>query len=158
MSINVFTASGRCGQDMEVRFTPSGKAIGQFSLPVETGYGDSKKTSWVTCKMFGERAEKLAQYITKGAAVTVTGAFQLDEWEKDGVKHSRPCVLVNDIQLPPMQQGSQPAAQPQAQQQRQQPAQQRPQQQGGYAQAASQPIQPQSEPPFSWDDDAPPFV
>lgn len=88
MGINVFTASGRCGQDMEVRFTPNGKAIGQFSLPVETGYGDSKKTSWVTCKMFGERAEKLAQYITKGAAVTVTGAFKLDEWEKDGVKHS----------------------------------------------------------------------
>ena len=126
MGINVFTASGRCGQDMEVRFTPNGKAIGQFNLPVETGFGDNKKTSWVTCKMFGERAEKLAQYVTKGAAVTVTGAFQLDEWEKDGVKHSRPCILVNDIQLPPQQQAGTQQQRQQAQQQWANPQQGKP--------------------------------
>ena len=154
MGINVFTASGRCGQSMEVKYTSGGKAIGQFNLPVETGFGDNKKTSWVTCKMFGERAEKLAQYITKGAAVTVTGAFQLDEWEKDGVKHSRPCILVNDIQLPPQQQGGQ-----QTQGQPQQPQRQQPQQNNGYQQARSQPMQqPQyNEPPMSFDDDLPPF-
>ena len=153
MGINVFTASGRCGQDMEVRFTPNGKAIGQFNLPVETGFGDNKKTSWVTCKMFGERAEKLAQYVTKGAAVTVTGAFQLDEWEKDGVKHSRPCILVNDIQLPPQQQGGQ---QSQGQQQ-QQPQRQQAPQNNGYQQARNQPMQqPQyNEPPADWDSDIP---
>ena len=155
MGINVFTASGRCGQDMEVRFTPNGKAIGQFNLPVETGFGDNKKTSWVTCKMFGERAEKLAQYVTKGAAVTVTGAFQLDEWEKDGVKHSRPCILVNDIQLPPQQQGGQQ----QQGQQAQQPQRQQAPQNNGYQQARNQPMQqPQyNEPPMSFDDDLPPF-
>ena len=155
MGINVFTASGRCGQDMDVRFTPNGKAIGQFNLPVETGFGDNKKTSWVTCKMFGERAEKLAQYVTKGAAVTVTGAFQLDEWEKDGVKHSRPCILVNDIQLPPQQQGGQQ----QQGQQAQQPQRQQAPQNNGYQQARNQPMQqPQyNEPPMSFDDDLPPF-
>ena len=154
MGINVFTASGRCGQDMEVRFTPNGKAIGQFNLPVETGFGDNKKTSWVTCKMFGERAEKLAQYVTKGAAVTVTGAFQLDEWEKDGVKHSRPCILVNDIQLPPQQQGGQ---QPQGQQQQQQQQRQQAPQNNGYQQARNQPMQqPQyNEPTTDWDSDIP---
>ena len=156
MGINVFTASGRCGQSMEVKYTSGGKAIGQFSLPVETGYGDSKKTSWVTCKMFGERAEKLAQYITKGAAVTVTGAFQLDEWEKDGVKHSRPCILVNDIQLPPQQQGGQQSQYQQAPQ-GQQPQRQQAPQNNGYQQARSQPMQQQqySEPPVGWDDEIP---
>ena len=148
MGINVFTASGRCGQDMEVRFTPNGKAIGQFNLPVETGFGDNKKTSWVTCKMFGERAEKLAQYITKGAAVTVTGAFQLDEWEKDGVKHSRPCILVNDIQLPPQQQVGQ---QSQGQQQQQPQQRQQAPQNNGYQQARSQPMQQQDAPQFNDD-------
>ena len=151
MGINVFTASGRCGQGMEVKYTSSGKAIGQFNLPVETGYGDNKKTSWVTCKVFGERAEKLAQYITKGSPVTVTGAFQLDEWEKDGVKHSRPCILVNDIQLPPQQQGGQQAPQGQQQQQRQQ--QQQAPQNNGYQQARSQPVPQQEAPQF--DDDIP---
>ena len=147
MGINVFTASGRCGQSMEVKYTSGGKAIGQFNLPVETGFGDNKKTSWVTCKMFGERAEKLAQYVTKGAAVTVTGAFQLDEWEKDGVKHSRPCILINDIQLPPQQGGQQT----QGQQQQQQPQRQQPQQNNGYQQARNQPMQQQDAPQFNDD-------
>lgn len=162
MGINVFTASGRCGQAMEVKYTSGGKAIGQFSLPVETGYGDSKKTSWVTCKMFGERAEKLAQYITKGSVVTVTGAFQLDEWEKDGVKHSRPCILVNDIQLPPQQQGGQQGQQSTQghQQQPQQTQRQQAPQNNGYQQARNQPMQnaPQyNEPEITFDDDMPPF-
>lgn len=119
MGINVFTASGRCGKDMELRTTPNGKAIGSFSLPVESGWGENKKTSWVTCKMFGDRAQKLQQYITKGAQVTVTGNFVLEEWERDGVKNSMPCIIVNDIQLPPQQQGQQ-KSQGQWQQQQQQ--------------------------------------
>lgn len=104
MGINVFTASGRLGNDLDIRYTSNNKCIGSFSLPVESGWGDNKKTAWVSCKLFGERAEKLAQYLTKGSQVTVTGNFQLDEWEKDGVKHSRPVIVVNDIQLPPQQQ------------------------------------------------------
>lgn len=142
MGINVFTASGRCGGDMEVRFTPGGKAIGSFNLPVETGYGDNKKTAWLTCKIFGDRAEKLAQYIKKGSPVTVTGAFSLDEWEKDGVKHSRPCILVNDLQLPPQQQPQQPS-----------------QQQGGCARQQQAPAQQHrqvyNEPPIDFCDDIP---
>ena len=136
MGINVFTASGRLGSDMDVRYTPNNKCIGSFSLPVESGWGDNKKTAWVTCKLFGDRAEKLSQYLTKGSQVSVTGAFQLDEWEKDGVKHSRPVIIVNDIQLPPQQQQSQP-------QYAQQP---KPLQQS----------QPQyNEPPMDFDDDIP---
>lgn len=128
MGINVFTASGRLGNDMDLRYTQNGKCIGSFSLPVESGWGDNKKTAWVTCKMFGERAEKLAQYLTKGSQVSVTGSFQLDEWEKDGVKHSRPVIVVNDMQLPP-QQSQQPMQQPQQapQQQYAPPRQQAPQ-------------------------------
>lgn len=136
MGINVFTASGRLGNDMDIRFTPNNKCIGSFSLPVESGWGDNKKTAWVSCKLFGERAEKLSQYLTKGSQVTVTGNFQLDEWEKDGVKHSRPVIIVNDIQLPPQQSQTQYAHQSQ----QQQPAQ--PQQQG-------------NEPPIDYDDRIP---
>lgn len=153
MGINVFTASGRLGNDLDVKYTQNNKCIGSFSLPVESGWGDNKKTAWISCKLFGDRAEKLAQYLTKGSQVTVTGAFQLDEWEKDGVKHSRPVIVVNDIQLPPQQQG---------QQQRQQPTQQRPMQQPQHmptqAQRQQAPQQPQNqynEPPMDFDDEIP---
>ena len=97
MALNVFTASGNIGKDCESRVTPAGKTIASFSLPVKSGYGENEKTSWVTCKLFGVKAEKLPQYLTKGTKVTVSGEFVLEQWEKDGVKHSMPCVLVNAL-------------------------------------------------------------
>ena len=111
MGINVFTAGGRLGNDMDIRFTQNNKCIGSFSLPVESGWGDNKKTAWVTCKVSGDRAQKLSQYLIKGSQVTVSGSFQFDEWERDGVKHSRPVIIVNDLQLPPKNQSQQPVQQ-----------------------------------------------
>ncbi|MGL5485873.1 MAG: single-stranded DNA-binding protein [Shewanella sp.] len=133
MAVNVMTAAGNVGADMETTVTTNGKCIGKFPLAIETGFGDNKKTSWVTCKIFGDRAEKLAQYITKGVMVTATGEFCMEEWDgNDGVKHSRPCMYVRDIQLPRrqdnQQQGWGQPQQPQQQPQQQQP--QHPMQQG----------------------------
>jgi len=115
MSINVMTFSGNVGQDMEIRHTPSGKAIGQFNVAVKQGYGDNEKTSWVTCKMFNERAEKVAPYVLKGMLVAVTGALVVDEWEsKEGNKMKKVCCLVNDLQLPQRNNLGKTDSQPQA--------------------------------------------
>ena len=54
---------------------------------------------------------ELSQYLIKGSQVTVSGSFQFDEWERDGVKHSRPVIIVNDLQLPPQNQSQQPVQQ-----------------------------------------------
>ena len=85
MSVNVMVFAGNVGSDMEVRVTPKGKSIGQFNVAVNSGWGDNKKTSWVTCKMFNERADKLAPYVKKGMLLTVSGELAVDEWEKDGI-------------------------------------------------------------------------
>ena len=98
--INLFIASGNLGRDMEIFFTANGKCIGTFSLPVKSGWGDNEKTSWVRCKLLGDRAEKLSPFLLKGLKVTVTGRFELEEWEKDGVKHSIPCIIVDNVDLP----------------------------------------------------------
>lgn len=149
MAINVFTASGNVGADFELRFTPAGKAIGSFPLPVKQGWGDNEKASWVTCKMFGERAQKMESHITKGIKLTVSGAFVLEEWEHNGAKHSRPVIIVNDIDFG----GSKPQSQSN---------------QGGYQQKGSgqnrqssqagqngQQKQPMTEPDFEFDQDIP---
>jgi single-strand DNA-binding protein len=99
MSINTMIFTGNCGADMEIRHTPSGVAIGTVNVPVKQGWGDNEKTSWVTCKMFKERAEKLAPYLKKGTPVTVQGEFVLEQWEKDGVTRSKPVCIVNNVQL-----------------------------------------------------------
>lgn len=106
MAINVFTASGNIGRDAEQRWTPSGKAVAHFSLPVKQGYGEHEKTSWVKCVLLGAKAEKLPQHLTKGTKVTVTGEFVLEEWtDQQGGKRSAPSIIVNSIDFG----GSKPA-------------------------------------------------
>lgn len=108
MPINTITIAGNVGKDAIVRVTPNGKHIASFSLPAKSGFGDNEKTSWLQCKMFGAMAEKLSAGILKGAKVTVTGEFVLEEWTKDdGTKVSTPTILVRDIDLPPKQNGQQ---------------------------------------------------
>ncbi|ASN67486.1 putative single-stranded DNA-binding protein [uncultured Caudovirales phage] len=108
MPINTITIAGNVGKDAVLRVTPNGKHIASFSLPAKSGFGDNEKTSWLQCKMFGAMAEKLSASILRGAKVTVTGEFVLEEWTKDdGTKVSTPTILVRDIDLPPKQSGQQ---------------------------------------------------
>lgn len=117
MSINVCTFSGNIGKDAEQRFTPGGKCIASFSLPVKQGYGEHEKTSWVTCKMFGAKAEKLPQYLTKGTKVTVVGEFVLEEWESNGQQNKMPVLIVNSLDFGGNQQKQQSSPQQHQQQQ-----------------------------------------
>ena len=73
--MNVFNAIGRVGKDAIVRYTQSGKAVAGWSLAVDDGWGQNKQTVWLDCSLWGDRAEKLAPYITKGAQIGVTGSI-----------------------------------------------------------------------------------
>jgi len=97
--MNVFVISGNLGGNLDIRFTPAGKAIGEFSVPVEQGWGEHKKTSWITCKLIGDRATKLQQYLVKGKEVTVSGEFVFEQWEKNGVKTGKPVMIVNNVTM-----------------------------------------------------------
>lgn len=56
----------RIGNEPEVKFIPSGKAVCELSLAYDVGYGQNKKTQWVKAALWGERAEKLQPYLSKG--------------------------------------------------------------------------------------------
>src|SRR5690606_5253513 len=73
--MNVFTAIGRVGKDAIVRYTQAGKAVAGWSLAVDDGWGQNKQTVWLDCSLWGDRAEKLAPYITKGAQIGVPGSI-----------------------------------------------------------------------------------
>lgn len=146
MAINTITVSGNVGRDAVLRVTPKGKHIASFSLPAKSGFGENEKTSWLNCKMFGAMAEKLYGAIVKGAKVSVTGEFVIEEWTKqDGSQVQTPTILVRDIDLPPRgtpgndNPRQQASSHPQNQQRQRSPAQQH---------------QP-SEPPMDFDDDIP---
>jgi len=98
-SINVCTFSGRLGKDAETRYTPSQKAITNFSVAVDIGWGEKKRTMWLNCGLWGERGEKIAQYLTKGLAVTVTGDIELREYESNGAMKQSLSLNVRDVDI-----------------------------------------------------------
>lgn len=112
MSLNTASISGRVGKDAELRSTGSGMSVCSFSLAVEEYRKDKDNyTSWIDCTMFGVKAEKLAQYITKGAKLAVSGRLHQERWEKDGNKRSRVVLLVDDIEFMSGGSGSQNGSQ-----------------------------------------------
>ena len=100
MSINVCTFSGRLGRDSEVKYIPSGTAVLEFSLAVDTGFGDKKSSFWLKCAMFGDRGQKLSQYLLKGQQVIVSGEFSPREYQAgDGSTKISLELRVNAVEL-----------------------------------------------------------
>lgn len=102
MSVNRVEISGNITRDAELRATQSGTAILNFTLAVNDKRKDASgsyvdKPCYVGCTMFGTRAEKLAPYFTKGTKLFVAGKLNYSSWEKDGVKHNKLDVIVDDF-------------------------------------------------------------
>ncbi|MCX8580109.1 single-stranded DNA-binding protein [Gilliamella sp. B3482] len=117
MAINTMTATGNVGQDAELRYLQNGTAVSEFSLPVKAGYGDNQKTAWIKCVIWGKVAEIFAPNIKKGDLVAVSGEFYVEEWEKNGVTVTKPCLRVNQIQPTKKLDGQVQPSQQQSQQQ-----------------------------------------
>lgn len=96
--MNNITIAGQLGKDCESRFLPNGDAITSFS--VADSQGRDKPTIWWNCSIYGKRGESLAQYLTKGQAVTVGGTITEREWtDKDGNKRKAMDIRVADVAL-----------------------------------------------------------
>lgn len=80
--MNSYNAIGRVGKDAQTRFTQGGDPVTGWPLAVDSGYGDKKQTLWLDCSLWGKRGEKVAEYITKGSQIGVSG--ELGTREHDG--------------------------------------------------------------------------
>ena len=78
----VATAAGNVGKDAETRTLQSGDKVTSWSVAVEQrAKGGEKATQWLDCSMWGERGEKVGQYIRKGGKVAVMGELSTREHE-----------------------------------------------------------------------------
>ena len=69
---------GRLGRDPERRYSPKGEPVTSFSVAVDDGYGESKKTLWLRVSVWGKQAEACNQYLKKGKMVLVEGRMIAD--------------------------------------------------------------------------------
>lgn len=77
--MNNFTGIGRIGRDAVVRHTQAGKAVTGWSLAIDSGFGESKVTTWLDCSMWGDRGPKVAEHIKKGDRLGVSGEIATRE-------------------------------------------------------------------------------
>ena len=101
--MNVITIAGNLGHGAELKTLPSGEYVANFSVADAQGKdaaGVQKPPIWWRCQLFGRRAETLAQYLTRGAKVTVTGrASQRSYTGQDGTPKTVMEIRVADIAL-----------------------------------------------------------
>ena len=105
MSINRVNISGNLTRDPELRATAGGTQVLSFGVAVNDRRKNPQTGDWedypnfVDCTMFGTRAEKLAQYLSKGTKVAVEGKLHYSSWEKDGQHRSKLDVTVDEIEF-----------------------------------------------------------
>lgn len=79
--MKAITIAGRIGKDAETRTTQGGDQVTGFTVAVDEGFGDKKRTLWFDVSHWGKRGAAVAQYLTKGSNVTVTGDLSTREYE-----------------------------------------------------------------------------
>lgn len=67
--------------DPEMRFTPSGLGVTNFSMATEHKVNEQEVTDWWNFVAFGKTAEMCNEYLHKGSYVKVDGRPQWEEWK-----------------------------------------------------------------------------
>lgn len=98
---NVFSFTGACGNDAEVRYLPSGMAVLNVNVANNVGYGDRRQTLWIRVALFGKPAEgTLRDYLKKGQQVFVSGELTQREYKaNDGTMRTSLELNANIIDL-----------------------------------------------------------
>jgi single-strand DNA-binding protein len=78
--MKTISIAGNVGKDAEVRRTQDGTAVASWSVGVDDRAAREKATIWFDVSMWGARGEKLANYITKGTRVAVSGDLGTREY------------------------------------------------------------------------------
>ncbi|NCY15807.1 MAG: single-stranded DNA-binding protein [Actinobacteria bacterium] len=101
---NNVTVVGNCTRDPELRFTAGGQAVASFGLAVNRRWQNRQTNEWeeavsffdITC--WAQLAENVAESITKGSRVIVTGRLDQRSWEtQDGDKRSKIEIVADEI-------------------------------------------------------------
>ena len=113
MAINRVIISGNLTRDPELRRTQSGMAILSLGVAVNDRRKNSQTGEWedyvnfVDCTMFGNRAESVSRYLSKGQKVAIDGKLHYSSWERDGQKRSKLEVIVDDLEFMSSKSGGQ---------------------------------------------------
>ena len=94
--MNTLNIICRLTREPETTFTTSGKAVTNFGIAYDMGFGDNKRACFLDCKLWGDRGENFVKFVKKGHQVGLTGALDMDSWE-DKATHQKRTKHVLDV-------------------------------------------------------------
>ena len=93
---------GRLTKDIELKALPSGTVVGKFTIANNHKYKKQDGTivdepNFFDCTAIGKTAENIGKYFCKGQRIIVIGRLKQEIWEKDGAKHSKIVIVVEEF-------------------------------------------------------------
>jgi single-strand DNA-binding protein len=86
------------GSEPELKYTSGGMAILTFSVVDNHGKDEKKKTMWHNVTVFSKLAENVANTVTKGSTVIISGRYEQDEFtKKDGTKGKSIKLIADEV-------------------------------------------------------------
>ncbi len=106
MYLNRATIIGNLTRDPELKSTPAGVKVVNFSVATNRVWFDQNRqkqeaTDYHNVVAFGKPAETIAQYMKKGSSIYVEGRLQTRSWEQDGKKNYRTEIIADRFQFGP---------------------------------------------------------
>jgi single-strand DNA-binding protein len=102
--INKAILIGNVGKTAEIKYTPSGDAVANFSMATSRSWKNSSgewntKTDWHFVVGWRRLAEYCEKYVKVGKQVYVEGRIETRNWESGGVTHYRTEIVADKIRL-----------------------------------------------------------
>jgi single-strand DNA-binding protein len=105
-SVNKVILLGNVGKDPEIRSTPGGTMVANFTLATSDRQKDAQgnwqdRTEWHNLVAFTRLAEIVRDYVKKGSKLYIEGKIQTRSWDdkESGQKRYRTEIIVNDLSL-----------------------------------------------------------
>jgi single-strand DNA-binding protein len=104
LNLNRAQILGNLTRDPEMRFTPNGQAVANFTVATNRkwkgrdGSPDGEDTQYHDIVVWGKQAEAIVPMLKKGAPAFVEGRLQTRNWEgQDGVKKYKTEIIADNI-------------------------------------------------------------
>lgn len=105
--MNAWVGIGRLVRDPEVRYTQSGKAVCRFTLAIDDGWGEKKKTYFIPVTCWEKLAEACGNNLVKGQKVAVMGTLTQRTYEQNGEKRYAYEVVAREVEFGEKARGAQ---------------------------------------------------
>ena len=91
---------GRLTKDPDLRYTPNGAAVCNFTVACDKRDKEGNKDAdFIDCVTWNKSAENLAKYMSKGRQIAVEGRVDVSSYEKDGQRRWKTQIVCNNVEF-----------------------------------------------------------